>query len=777
MTSFGLRPVIRRPTRVTSSTATLLDHIWVSDSAVVEAGIIRSFLTDHFLTYICIHIGETASHLSGCNFINRRSFNDSNKALFGSELSSIDWDFVRRAGDVDAAFDLFFDTFDCLFNKHFPVKQQKVRNIDIEKPYVTRELKALIKRKHQLEKLALKRPITYLDEYKQTRNRVNKLIKTAKKNFYSNEINSAECKRKSWKVMNEILGRNNRKSLPSHVVVGQSEILDDFEIATSFNDHFAGVGDRLAAAISTNIDPMQYMSDELDLTMNFDNVTECEVNLAVNNMKNCSPGIDGIPMQLIKLNIQSLSPILTYLFDSSLRSGVFPESLKKGRVSCIYKKGNRHCLDNYRPISVITSFSKILEKLASDRLTKYVEENNILSPWQFGFRKNRSTELAIHNLVATLQDAFERGEVGVGVFMDLTKAFDCMDRDILYKKLHRYGIRGKELDWFKSYFLNRKQCTVWGETYSSFADLKWGVIQGGNISPVLFDLYINDLVSVPQHCSTLLFADDTSLVATSRNSEELFTRVNSDLTRVCQWFDANKLTLNASKTHYVIFARSRRVLDSVRDSGLRVGSVAIDRHVKSMFLGVLIDELLTWQPHVQLVCNKLAKYVPILRNIRNCIDVRALITLYNSLIYPNITYCNSVWGACLPTYRKPLEILQRKIVRVIAGISYRDPTADCFKTFKFLNIQNIYVYFTCIFVYRAFNCIVPCDFFTASSNTDHNVRSNDSLQFIVPRIISEHYRQCIKYSGPKQMNSIPVKIKSTTQISLFKSKLKHYLLN
>ena len=281
--------------------------------------------------------------------------------------------------------------------------------------------------------------------------------------------------------------------------------------------------------------------------------------------------------------------------------GMFPSKLKVGKVSPLQKKGSCNNPSNYRPISILSVFSKIFEKLMHQRLYKFLESFEILYPLQFGFREKHSTSHALLSLTESIKQSIDSGKVGCGIFLDLQKAFDTVNHKILLDKLEHYGIRGNALKWFQSYLSGRTQYVTVNGHVSDPLPITCGVPQGSVLGPLLFLIYVNDLPNVSKVMQFYLFADDTSIYFDSDNLFNLQKIVNRELKKVRKWLEANRLALNIDKTNYVIF---HSPTNNVR---IKLGSKPISRVNSIKYLGVLIDSTLSWKPHIVELSKKLAR--------------------------------------------------------------------------------------------------------------------------------------------------------------------------
>ena len=271
-----------------------------------------------------------------------------------------------------------------------------------------------------------------------------------------------------------------------------------------------------------------------------------------------SPGCDNVPAVLIKWSSFVIAPLLVLLFNRFLDLGIYPNCLKTARVTSLHKGGERLIIENYRPISVLTHINKIFEKLIHARLNDFITEHNILENSQYGFRKKHSTSHGITHLHETIIEGLEKKKVCVALFIDLKSAFDTIDHDILIEKLDHYGVRGKALKLLSSYLKDRRQYVKGDDVESIILNVLCGVPQGSVLGPLLFIIYINDIVSCSSELTSLLFADDAVLILSHESIKYLEKKFNSEIGKLHHWFIANRLTLNLKKTKFMLFSKQQK---------------------------------------------------------------------------------------------------------------------------------------------------------------------------------------------------------------------------
>ena len=381
--------------------------------------------------------------------------------------------------------------------------------------------------------------------YKDYKNLFEKIKNKAKKNYYRIKIKFFENDiRGTWKIMKEIIGKKKciNQVLPKQILVGKIEINDAKSIAEKFNEFYVNVGPNLAKKIPQSDLNFESYLPKVNTTLNEKSLTENELDETFKSLKkNKAPGPDGLDVNIIISAYEIIKKPLLKIFNDSLLLGIFPQSMKIAKMTPFYKSGKKNLMTNYRPISVLSCFSKILERIMYNRLYSCLNDNSLFFQKQFGFREGHSTNHALIELIDSINDSFNQNKYTLGVFIDLSKAFDTVDHNILLKKLSLYGIKNNSVKWFSSYLSNRKQFIQAGDIKASYEDIICGVPQRLILGPLLFIIYANDLSDVSKILEPIM-SDDTNLFFTHKNIKELFQTVNSELDKVLQWFNANKLS-------------------------------------------------------------------------------------------------------------------------------------------------------------------------------------------------------------------------------------------
>ena len=456
---------------------------------------------------------------------------------------------------------------------------------------------------------------------------------------------------------------------------------------------------------------------------------------------------------------------LSILFNQSIIHGTFPNCFKHANIIPIYKKGPKDDVNNYRPISLLNTFSKIFEKLMKINLTKYLDSKAIINPQQFGFRQGMNTFDALSKFSDEIYSTLDAKDSYLSIYIDFTKAFDTVRQDILLNKLQYYGIRGNIHNWFRDYLTNRTQSVTLFNQFSPSKVIKYGVPQGSVLGPILFLLYINDLPNIFKNFKTILFADDSTLCLSGQNPVDMFHVANAELSTFHRWCLSNRMTVNLTKTFYMFFTnKSINLLPP-----LLLNCSIIKKVTQHTLLGVTFDDTLTFKPHLSDLCLRLSRIISLLYYVKDIVPLYVVKILYNAHALPVISYCLPIWCNTYPTHLIPLFRLQKKILRIINNTGYYEHTQPLFKASNILTLFDLNKLYTGIHMFKTLNN------YTSLLLPQHQYPTRSSGNLRVPPHNLSLYKHSLAYNGPRIWNSIPEDIKSSLTLRSFKSRFKNYL--
>lgn len=601
------------------------------------------------------------------------------------------------------------------------------------KPWITSGILKCIKNRDNMQKTLRSDPFneTLKITYKRYRNFCNALIKKLKYKYNRDKLmTSSKNSKTMWKTVNEVTNFKPPVSSNSNLL---SIKRTPKESINSINGYFANIGKQLAENITT-VDVSQIKTPNYHQPTSFTllDTDVNEINSIINSLdSNCATGWDNIPTKLLKLNREYLAPIICHLTNTCFHSATFPKDLKKSIITPVYKSGDRANISNYRPISVLTSLSKIVEKLLNNRLLKYLEHFNILSENQFGFRKGLSTEDAIAKLTSIIIDSVDHAKKCLVIFLDLKKAFDTVSTTTLLKRLESIGIRGIPLNLFASYLSERKQCVKVDDMISDECDVTFGVPQGSVLGPTLFLIYINNLTKLLiQNGKIISYADDTAIIFTEDTWDIVHKIAEEGLYEINKWLRHNMLTLNYTKTNYMCFTKTVKTQPSnlhkikIHDcdmSDTNCTCLPIRKVNNIRYLGVIVDQRLSWNSHIELIMSRTRKLIYIFRELRHVAKKDLLIRIYKALAESILCYCITIWGGAIKTKLIDLERAQRALLKVMFLKNKRFATQELYSLSDLLSIRKLYILHAVLKKHTSINydpsplnrrrkyCVATCD--------------------------------------------------------------------
>lgn len=650
---------VTRPATNESEKGTCIDNcFYKSDVIENTAFTLKNSITDHYTLIVKVKKNQIIKN----NSLDKQVFIDYNKLK--NLASSINWNDICFVRDPNYATELFLNNITyCIDNSKSKIKS-KVKG---RKNWIT---PAIIKSSKTKEKLYLewKMNCTNLaakDKYKQYLKIYNKIISEAKAKYDAKLIaDNSNDSRKLWDIINEKVNKKNRKSSEINFIIDEhnQKITNKIDIANRMNNYFSDIGCVLSRNIlkpqgTITMPPMNNNSIFLKPT------DHIEIGNIIHKMKNKKGGIDNISTKVLKNISGHIAVALSHIFNLCIEFAVWPDSLKKAEIIPIYKNGSKSCESNYRPISLTSNIAKILEKIVHIRIFNFIKENRIISKWQFGFMKNIGTNDALQQITRIIYDNLDKGKPVIITFLDLAKAFDTVDHGILLKKLYCLGIRGKPLELLESYLSNRQQKVKIKDNYSEYRTIRVGVPQGTILGPLLFVLYVNDLLSRMPDETIMSYADDTAAISSANTWYEAQVKMNEMLSDIAQWLAFNKLSLNVNKTVFITFGCYSDSVPAQVDISIMGDN--IKRVEQTKYLGIIFDSNLKWDKHIDYIIKKTKYLLYVFYKLSKIMSTNVLMLIYYAFFHSIIRFGNIAWGGAYNNNLQLLQTVQNKILKVI----------------------------------------------------------------------------------------------------------------
>lgn len=786
MNNNGFLSLINSPTRTTALSESCIDHLFVrhKDIGAFESGVFDVGLTDHCIISLRVKNYVVNSKLVKQNFIDtdlNRKISDFD--LIRDKLNVIDWSKLYSCDSVDDCMNIFYDILsNTVFSSYKLVKLGKLDKSKLKSPWITLNLMSKFEKRKKLYRILKRRPYDrqFIDYFHRYCYNLSEEVNNTKNVFYKNKLE--ECAgdtSQQWRIINNLTGRISTNNVDKIELDNGEMVTEAGEVASIINDYLISVQSGPAV---TPVAPGTGNHNTLTHLRNrwhsffIAPTSECEVKNVISRLKNKkSTGFDTITVSLIKKISDYIAPVLTHIINLSFENGVFPIILKQSTVVPIWKKNCSLTLDNIRPISLLSVFSKIFEKIMKVRLLEYLNSLNFFSDKQFGFVKGKSTEDALIAVTEQIYLNVNQGKKSTGLFVDFMKAFDLVNHSVLLSKLEAAGVRGVALSWFRHFLVGRQQKVKIGTVLSSPVDVRSGVPQGSVISATLFLIFINDLLNLPFKGRINAFADDICIFYSHENEDVIYVNMQHDLALLYNWCSANGMQVNVKKTKYLNFDfLGFEFLNPVKYHTINCNVIdcnncQVIEQVKSFkYLGVILDEKVTWENHIVELHRKTRISIRTFYYLRNICDTALMRTLYFALIHSRLQYGIICWGGAFKYLIDRLRVTQNFYLRIILKKCKRDSSFALYRQLEILPIQHLFVYKVLrIFYVRSGH----------QGNVEHVYGTRHVLQgkLRLPKVNKSIFRRSLEYLGPKLFNQLPVKIRLINSPKYFCKQLLEWL--
>jgi len=751
LTNINFMPLITLPTRIASKSKTLIDNIIFNQfSHGIISGNLNVSISDHSPQFAIIPFQNTKFKNKNPNtFV--RNFKNVDQNNITNTFQSIDWNLDNPLSDVDQDLSEFITKSNQTIDNLFPYRKLSNKEVKLKhNPWINNQILKEIKDRDKLyckhkKCTDLTRKDTLALQLKNQKVKVKNLLRLSKKHYFSNyfQQHSSNAK-KLWEGVNQIIASRTKPNsaincLETNDENGNKTNITNPKLISNFaNKYYTNIaGDILKKRkFDGNKHFRQYLKNPNTIKFLISQTNPKEIEEIIGSFDSSKGvGPNSIPPKILKQISHLISAPLSTIFNKSFRTGIFPGLLKISKINPIHKKDSKLLISNYRPISLLSNINKILEKLMFKRLYTFLEQYKCIYELQFGFRKNHSTNHAIISIIQKIQDSIQNNRFSIGVFIDLQKAFDTVNHSILLEKLDHYGISGISNTWFRSYLTERQQFVSISGGKSELTTIEHGVPQGSVLGPLLFLIYINDLHQCIINSTSFHFADDTNLLFVPPNrvrNRNIVRRLNVDLKSLNNWLLANKISLNSSKTELIVF---RKKGIQIPDLNIKLNGVKLIPKSEIKYLGIIIDEHLTFKNHINIMNAKLKRANNLLALSRHYLPPNLLKQIYYSHFHTHLDYGCQVWGQTSAAISQT-AILQKKAIRLMSFAPIDAPSSPLFKNLNILKLNDLITTNNIMFVHKTLNNLSPSHFNNFFNpyipGHDYNTRNDPSSGFSIP---------------------------------------------
>jgi retron-type reverse transcriptase len=788
---FDCTHLVTEATRVTQTSSSSIDHIFTNMKDKVRgSGVINCGFSDHLITY-CSR-GVVKNSIPKEHIVRRiRCFGNYNSVKLNDELRSSNWSNILDSSDVNNCLSEFANLFRAAVDKVAPKRDVRVKQKS--EPWISSHIISGIKERDRLLGKFKKdrNNVSLYRDYCRMRNLVQRDIKLAKRNFFQNKVE--QNRGDSGKLWDHLksLGYSDKCSggKNSNIVLEENgvKVFDSGKVAGIFNTFYTSVASNLVNCLPSpsgifNVSADAFRRFYLGKTRgsNFC-LSPVSRHFVRRQLQGLNPkkanGLDDISSRFLRDGAESIIEPVTHIINLSIITETVPSEFKKAKVIPLFKKGSKLDASNYRPVSLLNVLSKVLERAVHTQLNEFLEKKDLLFHNQSGFRGKHSTDTCLIGLTDFIKGEIGRGNLIGMVIIDLQKAFDTVNHELLLQKMRAIGITS--VAWFKSYLSDREQCVEIDGTRSSFKKIECGVPQGSILGPQLFLLYVNDM-QMSIGCKLLLYADDSALIFSHNDSETIARRLSDELSNCKRWLVDNKLSLHVEKTESILFGTIRK-LKKVRNFQIWCDGVAVKKVGFVKYLGVLLDENMSAKLQAQNVIKTCVGRLSFLYRNSGLLDVNCRKILCSALIQPYIDYCCSSWYSSLTKLLQgKLDVLQRRMVRFTLFKDNREHIdTEHLAQLSWLSIPDRVAFFKLLHVFKIKNGMAPSyllpQFTPLNLAHSHNTRGSVS-NFAVSKSVSISTKTFC-YSGILLWNALPSSFKVVENVALFKAQLRDHFLS
>ena len=770
LNKFNLKNVINKATRITDSSATLIDLIICSDiSKISHQGVCDLGISDHHLIYAVINLKRKRQKPT------LKTVYDYKKV----DLDSLKSDFAAAPWSICNVFDDLDDAtwaWECLYKdimkSHVHARRVKIRRGSL--PWMNSSIRKELNKRYKLLLKAQQTPkgSQAWTDYKKARNHCTNLLRSAESNYWLSKFDETTSAKDFWKTVRSFEGKLTTTNIGP--IKDNSGVIhsDDTSKANALNFFFVNVGKFLSKSIQDSLinSPCQSARNNSEIpVLSLSNIA-LNKDLLKSSLKCLKPGKASGPDDISSRGLRLIGDVFLDCFmplaQRSILECKFPSQWKQAQVKCLHKKGSTLDCGNYRPISLLSIPGKLLENVVSQQLDNFLYGNNQISLNQWGFRKGGSPELLLLSLTERWRLALDESKVIAVVFIDFQKAFDCVNHTVLMDKLHSIGISGSFYDWLLNYLENRKQFVTVNGSNSELLEIDTGVPQGSLLGPRFYSIYSNDLPEATTNASVEMFADDTAVFCIGNTVDEVLSKIQKAIADLNKWAKDNFMTIHPAKTELMLLSKSQFIGPLQK---ICLGQKELSFVSNSKCLGIQIDNKLSWSPHIKSLSKRFSARVKKLKHLKG-LDSRILESIYFKGIIPSITYSIALWGSSKSL--QTLEDIHIGAARFIFNIKDSTLSTEVLAATKWKSLSYMYKKRIATISYQAFYNRAPAGINSLFIKHSPLRNLRDSLKLYVRCPKSDFLRSSFSHRASILWNNLPMYLKNKPKIGSFKSALK-----
>lgn len=758
---FSLKQLVKKFTRVTQNSKTIIDHFYTSDTNFSLKVSGDDCIADH--KSLLIYKVTQRKQYDYKEVIDRRLCTEDNIVAAIVERKSVlnqTLPFEERAYAIK----------NIIENSVNSLIRQKFVSTSYAKIWYTPELHQLRRERDIAHSTAqLINDTESWRKYRYIKNKYNKQLDKAHNDDIKKVI--IDCKddqKKLWRALKSQM--NNTEPLPNVITIRDQILSDEINIANHLNEFFVNSINEINQSIVHEPFRLTPLERNIQPLTTFVEATSDQILRILTNIKSKS-GINNVNKDVVKSSMKAIGNEITDLINESLNTGIFPEAFKTTVVTPIQKVKGTCKAEELRPINNPGVLDKVLQTIVKNQLEQHIKHNHLLSDLQSAYREKHSCETALNLVIAKWKHHRYMGRKIVAVFLDLSRAFETIDREILLKVLRKNGIDGTVWVWFKSFLMNRKQRTKFKNKFSADIGIEIGVPQGTPLSSLLFIIYLNDIVKILKYCHINLFADDMLIWIAEENVLEAIRKLNEDLKRVFSFLNMMKLKLNITKTKWM-------VVGAETNEKVKINEQEIEKVKEMKYLGLIVDNELSFKPNNEYLIKKVSKKVSFLRRLKKRLDVESRLTLYHSIIAPHFDFCSTILFL-LPDYQiEKLQKLQNRAMRIILNVGHREHISDMLKNCDLLSVKQRIYFNVLFFMFKITRGLLPeymsVMFKRLRDVQPYLLRNNGHLR--PPNYVRSDAQCSLEYKGVIEFNKmLEYGVSTFNEVERFKQSLKAYV--